>query len=199
MHMIHIMAGDHQGSLLTVKKLSIRSDHTLVHPIDLKINAGQTLGLVGESGAGKTLIGHAIMNLLPASLKHHAAEITLNDQALHQLTPQQWRSIRGSKIGMIFQEPMTALNPLKTIGRQIAEPLQIHQHRHYADCQEEVIDVLHRVGIDDPSTRLNHFPHQFSGGQRQRIMIAMAIINKPKLLIADELTTALDVNHKRIF
>ena len=180
-------------SLLTVKKLNIRSDHTLVYPIHLNINAGQTLGLVGESGAGKTLIGHAIMNLLPATLKHHAAEMTLNDQALHQLTPEQWRSIRGNKIGMIFQEPMTALNPLKTIGRQIAEPLQIHQHRHYADCQEEVIDMLHRVGIDDPSTRLNHFPHQFSGGQRQRIMIAMAIINKPKLLIADEPTTALDV------
>lgn len=180
-------------SLLTVEQLSIQGDTTLVHPINFTLKQGQTLGLVGESGAGKTLIGHAIMNLLPEHLNVQAQTLQFCNHDLTTFNLQQWQAIRGQNIGMIFQEPMTALNPVKTIGKQIAETLQVHHKRYYSDCQEQIITLLDRVGIDRPIERINDFPHQFSGGQRQRIMIAMAIINQPQLLIADEPTTALDV------
>lgn len=154
----------------------------------------ETLALVGESGSGKSLTAHAIMKLLPYPTAFHpTGEIIFDNKNLLSLSEKQIRIIRGSKIGMIFQEPMNALNPLHTVEKQIGEVLKIHQNTRPDNIKSEVLELLKQVKIDKPESKLKAYPHQLSGGQRQRVLIAMALANRPDLLIADEPTTALDV------
>jgi peptide/nickel transport system ATP-binding protein len=188
-------------SLLAVSNLSIafpartpaESPKTVVDSISFTLAPGQTLGLVGESGSGKSATSLAILRLLPASA-HVSGQILFDHTNILTLPEPQMRTLRGSQIAMIFQEPMTALNPVMRIGHQIAEALLAHHpHTPKAEVQRRVLAAMHEVGLPNPETRLRDYPHQFSGGQRQRILIAMALINRPRLLIADEPTTALDV------
>ena len=160
--------------------------------VSFKLERGQTLGLIGESGCGKSITAMSLMGLLPensvvtGSIRFDSQEMVgMNDAAL--------RHLRGNRIGMIFQEPMTALNPVHTIGHQVAEPLRLHRGTDRAAARAQAIALLDRVGIADAARRIDAYPHQFSGGQRQRITIAMALVCGPDLLIADEPTTALDV------
>ena len=183
--------------LLEVKQLSVslptqRGLAHVVRDVSFTLKRGETLGLIGESGCGKSMTALALMGLLPdhaittGSIRFEQQEIVgLNDTAMQQL--------RGNRIGMVFQEPMTALNPLQTIGQQVAEPLRLHRGISKTAARQQTIALLDRVGIADASHRIDAYPHQFSGGQRQRITIAMALACEPDLLIADEPTTALDV------
>jgi peptide/nickel transport system ATP-binding protein len=182
------------GPLLDVRNLTIAfGQHAAVRDISFHINPGETLGLVGESGSGKSATSLAILRLLPATAQV-TGDITFSGEPLLPLPEASMRRHRGSSIAMIFQEPMTALNPSMRIGAQIAEALQAH-HPEFSgsSLKEKVLAAMHEVGLPDPEGRLRDYPHQFSGGQRQRILIAMALINRPRLLIADEPTTALDV------
>jgi microcin C transport system ATP-binding protein len=169
---------------------------TVISDFSLKINAGERIAIVGESGSGKTLTGLSIMGLLPegASITGEInCQINQKSQNLLALSEAQMRSIRGKDIAMIFQEPMTALNPLYTVGNQIMEAVQCHEPTlSNAVCQQRAIELLERTGIPQAAERFSYYPHQLSGGQRQRAMIAMALACKPRLLIADEPTTALD-------
>ena len=187
--------------LLHVDDLSIAFGPTaVVHNIAFDIAPGQVLGLVGESGSGKSATSLAILGLLPPSARV-TGSLTFGQPPVNLLTLPEpaLRRLRGSEIAMIFQEPMTALNPVMRIGDQIAESLTAHNdgtHRpklSRADLRAAVHDAMHEVALPDPIRRARDYPHQFSGGQRQRILIAMAIVNRPRLLIADEPTTALDV------
>ncbi len=180
--------------LLEVRNLRIRfGPHTAVEDIDFTIAPGQTLGLVGESGSGKSAASLALLRLLPPSATT-TGQIHFAGQDLLTLPNVAMRQHRGRRIAMIFQEPMTALNPVLPIGRQIAEALEIHApHLSRTEIRTRVLAALHEVALPSPETRLRDFPHQFSGGQRQRLVIAMALIHRPQLLIADEPTTALDV------
>jgi peptide/nickel transport system ATP-binding protein len=181
-------------TLLEVDRLSIFfRDQAAVRDLSLSIQPGEVLGLVGESGSGKSVTSLAILRLLDAAARVEGA-IRFAGTDLLQLHPRQMRQYRGAKIAMIFQEPMTALNPVMPVGRQIAEALETHQpdlDRH--QIREAVLEAMRSVAIAEPERRFSNYPHQFSGGQRQRILIAMALINRPQLLIADEPTTALDV------
>lgn len=178
--------------LLSVERLSIRSaQKTLLDDLSFSVSAGETLALVGESGSGKSLTSLALLGLVPEILKV-SGEVALSGKSLNGLSEKQWRSIRGSRIGMIFQEPMTALNPLHTVEKQIGERLRLSGLTR-AQTRERVIALLDQVGIDQPALRLNRYPHELSGGQRQRVMIAMALSQDPDILVADEPTTALDV------
>lgn len=185
--------------LLSVQHLSISFGETnpnrVVDDVSFCLDKGQTLALVGESGSGKSVTAHAIMRLLPYPLASHssASEIIFSGESLLSLDEKSMNHIRGNRIGMIFQEPMTALNPLHTVEKQIGEVLRLHQQIAKENISEAVLEQLHRVQIPNPREKLNAYPHQLSGGQRQRVMIAMALANKPELLIADEPTTALDV------
>jgi peptide/nickel transport system ATP-binding protein len=164
-----------------------------VRDISFAIAPGETLGLVGESGSGKSATSLALMRLLPPTARLEG-RILLDGQDLLALREEPMRRLRGSCIAMIFQEPMTALNPVMTVGRQIAEALLAHAPRTpRREVRERVLAAMREVALPDPERRIDDYPHQFSGGQRQRIVIAMAILNKPRLLIADEPTTALDV------
>ncbi|RYZ13033.1 MAG: ABC transporter ATP-binding protein, partial [Comamonadaceae bacterium] len=163
-----------------------------VRGIGFTLERGETLGLVGESGCGKSITVQSLMGLLPGSARV-TGSIRFDGTELVGLDERSFCRLRGHRIGMIFQEPMTALNPLHTIARQIAEPLRLHRGLSGAAVRAEVLALLERVGIPDPAQRLDAYPHQFSGGQRQRIGIAMALACGPDLLIADEPTTALDV------
>ncbi|WP_188552144.1 ATP-binding cassette domain-containing protein [Edaphobacter dinghuensis] len=180
--------------LLDVRNLSIAfGKHTAVREISFHINPGETLGLVGESGSGKSATSLAILRLLAPSARA-TGSITFAGESLLDLPENSMRRHRGSSIAMIFQEPMTALNPSMRIGAQIAEALEAHHPEiSTSSVRQKVIDAMREVGLPDPEGRLRDYPHQFSGGQRQRILIAMALINRPRLLIADEPTTALDV------
>lgn len=186
--------------LLKVEQLNIsftngeKTQH-LVKDINFSINTGETFALVGESGSGKSITAHSILKLLPYPAASHSADsrIYLGDQELLGLPEAQMRKVRGKKIGMIFQEPMTALNPLHTVEQQLGEVIALHRGLRGNVLQQEVIAQLDRVQLPNALGKLNAYPHQLSGGQRQRVMIAMALANEPELLIADEPTTALDV------
>ena len=161
--------------------------------IDLNIESGETLGLVGESGCGKSMTGLSIMGLLPPGGRIIGGSITLDGRELVGLSDAQMRSIRGNDIAMIFQDPLTSLDPTKTIGYQVAEPIRLHRGAGKQEAMDRAAEVLEMVGLPRPRERLGDYPHQLSGGLRQRVMIAMALGCEPKLLIADEPTTALDV------
>ena len=164
-----------------------------VDGVSFTVEAGKLMGLVGESGSGKTVSVLSIMRLLSESARIIGGSIVFEGRNLLDLGEAEMRSIRGAKIAMIFQEPMTSLNPVFTIGNQIGEAVRLHQHTSRRDTRDRTIEALRMVGIADPEHRINDYPHQLSGGMRQRVMIAMALSCKPRLLIADEPTTALDV------
>jgi microcin C transport system ATP-binding protein len=165
-----------------------------VRNVSFDIGKGETVALVGESGSGKTVTALSILRLLPyPAASHPSGSILFKGEDLMALPPDGLRHVRGNQISMIFQEPMTSLNPLHTIEQQIGEVLKIHRGLSNSAARARVLDLLNKVGIEDPKGRLASYPHQLSGGQRQRVMIAMALANEPDLLIADEPTTALDV------
>ena len=184
--------------LLEVKNLNIvfkKNDNYInaVTDVSYQINAGEIVGLVGESGCGKTVSAMAILGLLPKINCNITGKIFFDSNDLLQMDNHEIRKIRGSKISMIFQEPTTFLNPVLTVGKQISESLILHLKINASSAKEETIKLLNLVGIKGAENRFNNYPHQFSGGMRQRIMIAMALSCKPRLIIADEPTTALDV------
>ena len=164
----------------------------VVRGVDICLHRGETLGLMGESGCGKSMTALALMGLLPEGARTRGS-LQWQGQECLTWSEETWCQLRGNRWAMIFQEPMTALNPLHTVGDQVAEPLRLHQGLSLAAARSEAADLLDRVGIPMARQRLSDHPHQFSGGQRQRIMIAMALSCSPDLLIADEPTTALDV------
>jgi dipeptide transport system ATP-binding protein len=184
--------------LLEIRNLSVefqthRGPFRAVDGIDLTLNAGELLGVVGESGSGKSVTMLAVMGLIAWPGKVKADRLMFDGQDLLGLSPRARRKIVGKDIAMIFQEPMTSLNPCFTVGFQIMEALQVHEGGSRAERKRRTIELLEQVGIPAPETRLSAFPHQLSGGMSQRVMIAMAIACNPRLLIADEPTTALDV------
>jgi peptide/nickel transport system ATP-binding protein len=178
---------------LTVDFRTLDGTLRAVHGADLTVEPGEIVGLVGESGCGKSQTCLAIPRLVHPSGRVHADRLTLEGADLLALSEREMRGIRGNKVSMIFQEPMTSLNPCITIGEQLSEPLVLHRGMSWGQARVRVIEVLGQVGIPDPSRRVREFPHQLSGGMRQRAMIAMALVCEPRLLIADEPTTALDV------
>jgi oligopeptide/dipeptide ABC transporter ATP-binding protein len=165
-----------------------------VQNVSFSVKKGRTFALVGESGCGKSVTALSIMRLIPDPPgKIVAGKILFNNRNLLDLPEKRMRAVRGNRIAMIFQEPMTSLNPVYTVGQQIVEAIQLHQKKSEAEAWESAVEMLRRVRIPDPAQRVIEYPHQMSGGMRQRIMIAMAISCKPQMLIADEPTTALDV------
>ena len=165
-----------------------------VNGVDYHVYKGETLGVVGESGSGKSVTSLSIMRLIPNPPGFIAGgQILFDGKDLLQLSYEEMRKVRGNQISMIFQEPMTSLNPVFTIGNQIMEPIILHEKLSLKDAEDRAVQMLDKVGIPGARNRLNDYPHQFSGGMRQRVMIAMALACDPKLLIADEPTTALDV------
>jgi peptide/nickel transport system ATP-binding protein len=184
--------------VLDIRDLRVRINmrHSAVHPVDgvsLHIDAGETLGIVGESGCGKSMTGLSIMQLLPSGGHIASGSIEFMGRDLTPLNYAAMHEIRGNDIAMVFQDPMTSLNPTKSIGHQVAEPVRIHRGASRRQALTRAAEVLDLVGLPRPSERLDDYPHQLSGGMRQRVMIAMALACEPKLLIADEPTTALDV------
>ena len=185
--------------LLEVKDLSVAFQqggkaNLAVDRVSFSLKKGETLALVGESGSGKSVSALSILKLLPyPAATHPSGSVMFKGKELLSANERELRAVRGNDITMIFQEPMTSLNPLHSVERQIGEILELHQNIKGAAARERIISLLTKVGIRDPETRLQDYPHQLSGGQRQRIMIAMALANNPDLLIADEPTTALDV------
>jgi len=190
------MSGD---TLLSIKDLSVSFGHgereiRAVKNISFDIGAGETVALVGESGSGKSVTALSVIQLLPYQLAHHpSGSIKFLGQEMMGAPNSELHSIRGDRIAIIFQEPMTSLNPLHTIERQVGEIMMIHKGLDRETTRERIIDLLSQVGLPEVESRLQDYPHQLSGGQRQRVMIAMALANDPDLLIADEPTTALDV------
>jgi microcin C transport system ATP-binding protein len=183
------------SNLLTVNHLAVAfQQRTVVEDISLRVDAGETLALVGESGSGKSVTALSIMQLLPQPpVTYPRGEILFNGQNLLQASERALRGLRGNQMAMIFQEPMVSLNPLHSVEKQLFEVLSLHRGMRREAARAEILSCLDRVGIRQAATRLQDFPHQLSGGERQRVMIAMALLTQPKLLIADEPTTALDV------
>jgi oligopeptide/dipeptide ABC transporter ATP-binding protein len=185
--------------MLEVSKLSVAFKNgpeyvPVTQNIDITLAAGATLGIVGESGSGKSVTSMALLGLLPQrSAKVTADRLAFGGRDLLKLSQTEWRTLRGKDIAMIFQDPMTSLNPLMRCGEQIAEAIRFHQGKGRHAARMDAVGLLDRMGIPDPERRVDAFPFELSGGMRQRIMIAMAISCRPKLLIADEPTTALDV------
>jgi peptide/nickel transport system ATP-binding protein len=179
--------------LLQVQNLTLASAKaTVVDDVSFHVRAGEVLGIVGESGSGKTLAVRAIIGLLPHAIRRTAGRIEFEGQDLATLPPRELRRVRGARVGMVFQEPMTSLNPALTIGRQLDEGLAHQTDLNAVQRQERIVSMLERIGLRDGASRLSAYPHEFSGGMRQRIMIASAMLMRPALLIADEPTTALD-------
>lgn len=184
--------------LLSIRDLHVtiprrKGQVTPLNGVNLDVYAGQTIGIVGESGSGKTMSALAVMGLLPGNGKVTQGEIIFDGTDLTKAHPNEVRKLRGTEIGMIFQDPMTSLNPTMTIGKQIGESLRVHKGYSKADARQAAIDIMRRVGMPRAEKIVDDYPHQLSGGMRQRAMIAMALVCHPKLLIADEPTTALDV------
>jgi peptide/nickel transport system ATP-binding protein len=184
--------------LLEIKDLmtvfdTVRGRIKAVDGVSLKIDSGETMGIVGESGCGKTMLALSIMRLVPGGGKIINGEILFSGRDLTKMSEEEMRSRRGSEISMIFQEPMTSLNPVIRVGEQIAEAIRLHQKLPAKQAMELSVKLLNEVGISDPQKRAGDYPHNLSGGMRQRVMIAMAMSCNPKLLLADEPTTALDV------
>jgi len=188
-----------QKTLIEIRNLRtyFRTDEGIakaVDGVDLKVPRGQTLGLVGESGCGKSVTALSIMRLVPDPPgKIMGGEIIFDNRNILALPESEMRHIRGNTISMIFQEPMTALNPVYRIGSQLAEVIQLHQKVGKKEALNRALEMLSKVGIADPKQRMREYPHQISGGMRQRVLIAMALSSRPKMVIADEPTTALDV------
>ena len=184
-----------QPNLIDVQGLSLavrRTNIDVVKGVDFQVAPGEIVGIVGESGSGKTLAARAIIGLEPPAIRRSAGSIRFLGREISEMPPKDLRRIRGAEVGMVFQEPMTSLNPSMTIGRQLEEGLVLHRALTAAARRAEIHDMLVRVGITDPQNAVGAFPHQFSGGMRQRIMLASVMLLKPRLLIADEPTTALD-------
>jgi peptide/nickel transport system ATP-binding protein/oligopeptide transport system ATP-binding protein len=184
--------------LLEIKDLRTAFDTTqgrisAVDGVSLEVNSGETMGIVGESGCGKTMLALSIMRLIPANGKIINGEIFFSGKDLLKISDEEMRTNRGSEISMVFQEPMTSLNPVFRVGEQIAEAIRLHQHLPARQAMELSVEQLREVGIPDPQKRALDYPHNFSGGMRQRVMIAMAMSCHPRLMLADEPTTALDV------
>ena len=184
--------------LLAISDLSVTfaTDRGQVQALDgvsLSLNAGETLAVVGESGSGKSVTALSILGLLGDSGRVSDGSIEFDGEDLTRVSGQRLREIRGNQIAFIFQEPMSSLNPVLTIGTQVAEPIWLHHRKSWSEAFEQAGELLQRVAIPDAVKRLEDYPHQFSGGMRQRVMIAMALACQPKLIIADEPTTALDV------
>ena len=182
-------------ALLEVENLTIRYGDaaSAVSQLSFTINAGETLALVGESGSGKTTTGYALLDLLPAEANVSADRLMFEGQDLRHCTDAQLRQLRGGRIGMIFQDALSALNPLMTIGDQIAEAVRLHHPLKRKAAKMRALELLQQVRIPMPEQRYHQYPHELSGGMRQRVVIAMALAGEPQLLIADEPTTALDV------
>ncbi|MEC8435773.1 MAG: ABC transporter ATP-binding protein, partial [SAR324 cluster bacterium] len=188
-----------ESSLLEVRNLRVdfptrRGTLVAVDDVSFEIKAGEVLGVVGESGAGKSLTGAAIIGLLEPPGRISEGEVRLAGKRIDYLSQDQIRQIRGREIGMVFQDPLTSLNPLFRIGEQLTETLQTHADLDEKSARKQAIDWLAEVGIPSPEVRIDQYPHQFSGGMRQRVVIALALCANPKLIIADEPTTALDVS-----
>ncbi|MCY3814004.1 MAG: ABC transporter ATP-binding protein [Gammaproteobacteria bacterium] len=186
------------GPLLDVQDLSVsfRTDRGIVRAVDgvsFHVDAGETLAIVGESGSGKSVTALSLLRLLDAAGSIDSGRVVFDGENLLDLGTRAIRSIRGDRIAMIFQEPMSSLNPVLTIGKQVAEPIRLHRGTPWEDALREAERLLDHSRIPDAPARLKDYPHQFSGGMRQRTMIAMALACRPKLIIADEPTTALDV------
>jgi oligopeptide transport system ATP-binding protein len=184
--------------LLSVEDLSVsfRTERGVVRAVDrtnLHVHAGETLAVVGESGSGKSVTALALLGLLGDNASVDGGRILFEGRDLLTLNPAAMRAIRGDRISMIFQEPMSSLNPVLTIGRQVAEPIRLHRGRSWKESLDQAAELLSRVSIPDARDRLYQYPHHFSGGMRQRVMIAMALACEPRLIVADEPTTALDV------
>jgi peptide/nickel transport system ATP-binding protein len=187
------------GPLLEVRSLRIefptrRGTLVAVDDISFGIAPGEVLGVVGESGAGKSLTGAAVIGLLEPPGRIAAGEVKLAGLRIDNLPAEEMRKIRGREIGVIFQDPLTSLNPLYAVGRQLVETITTHLHISAAAARARAIELLAATGIPAPDRRIDHYPHQFSGGMRQRVVIALALAAEPKLVIADEPTTALDVS-----
>jgi peptide/nickel transport system ATP-binding protein len=186
-------------ALLAVSDLvtSFQTESGTVRAVDqvsFELDEGQTLGLVGESGCGKSVTALSILRLIPSPPgRYEQGKVIFRDRDLFTLPEREMRKVRGDDISMIFQEPMTSLNPVYTVGAQIVEAIRLHRDTTKQDARERAIDLLRKVGIPSPSSNVDSYPHQLSGGMRQRVMIAMALACEPQLLIADEPTTALDV------
>ncbi|MDX1352206.1 MAG: ATP-binding cassette domain-containing protein, partial [Thiomicrorhabdus sp.] len=183
-----------ESTVLSVKKLILNiGENRLIDDISFTIKSGEIFALVGESGSGKSLTSLAIMRLLPEVITVDSGDITLHQQNLFNLAEYQMQKVRGKQVAMIFQEPMTSLNPVMKVGDQVAEVLRLHLGLKNKAAREKVVSLFEEVGIPQAETRYDWYPHQLSGGQKQRVMIAMALACEPDLLIADEPTTALDV------
>jgi peptide/nickel transport system ATP-binding protein len=185
--------------ILEVKNLRVefptrRGTLVAVDDISFSIAPGEVLGVVGESGAGKSLTGMAVINLLEPPGRIAGGEVRLEGRRIDRLSQDEMRRVRGREIGVVFQDPLTSLNPLYTVGDQLVETITTHLPLSHAQARARAIGLLQEVGIPGAEARLDHYPHQFSGGMRQRVVIALAIAAEPKLIIADEPTTALDVS-----
>ena len=187
------------ANILDIRQLSVefptrRGVLKALDEVSFSIEAGEVVGVVGESGAGKSLTGAAIIGLLEPPGRVSGGEIWLEGQRIDQLSDDQMRRIRGKKIGAIFQDPLTSLNPLYTVGRQLVETITTHLSLTASQAKARAIELLEATGIPAARERIDHYPHQFSGGMRQRVVIALALAAEPKLIVADEPTTALDVS-----